>query len=149
VLVLTHHAPTARDTSNPCFADSSIRTAFSTPLEYMMDYRGDSDCSAIHTWISGTASQSIEAASHSITQHHIAPRQHHTAPWQHVLFSWRVNIAMVHEALFLFSGHTHWSTDQYLNGVHVVSNQYGHNLLSSSSPPICTHSASPLDVTPL
>lgn len=75
LLVLTHHPPTFRNTSNPNYADSPIRVAFASDLEYMLDWRGKSDFSAVHTWV---------------------------------------------------SGHTHWSSDQLINGTHVVSNQYGY-----------------------
>lgn len=81
-LVITHHAPTFKHTSNPTFVKSPIRFAFSTPLESMFF---SSDLShpyyAIHTWV---------------------------------------------------SGHTHWSCDQVIDGVRVVSNQYGYTGNSES-----------------
>lgn len=81
LLVLTHHAPTFKDTSNPRYLVSPLRLAFATELDYMFDWKGKSDFSAIHTWV---------------------------------------------------SGHTHWSTDQIIGGVHIVSNQYGYSNTSES-----------------
>lgn len=74
-LVLTHHAPTFHDTSNPLYLRSPIRSAFSTNLDYMFDRSEGSPYCRLHTWV---------------------------------------------------SGHTHWSTDQKMGGVRIVSNQYGY-----------------------
>lgn len=76
LVVLSHHAPTFQDATNPQDESSPLASAFCTNLEPLMDYGGTSETSCIHTWA---------------------------------------------------FGHTHHCTDQKIQGVHVVSNQYGHS----------------------
>lgn len=75
MVVLTHHAPTLVNSSDPKFAESPISIAFSSNLDHLMGRGLANPYSAIHTWA---------------------------------------------------FGHTHWCCDQHINGVHVVSNQYGY-----------------------
>lgn len=74
LIVLSHHAPTFQGSSSAKDENSPIGSAFCTNLDVLMDYGGDSETSAIHTWA---------------------------------------------------FGHTHHCSDQRINGVHVLSNQYG------------------------
>jgi hypothetical protein len=53
MLVLTHHAPTFKNTSAPAHAYSPYSSAFASALDHLMDYGGSSHTSAIHSWCYG------------------------------------------------------------------------------------------------
>ena len=52
LVIVTHHAPTFENTSDPAFADSDIKAGFSTSLEHMMQNDTD-ELADVHTWICG------------------------------------------------------------------------------------------------
>eukprot|EP00455_Lapot_gusevi_P018325 TRINITY_DN1998_c0_g1_i2.p2 TRINITY_DN1998_c0_g1~~TRINITY_DN1998_c0_g1_i2.p2 ORF type:complete len:145 (+),score=18.37 TRINITY_DN1998_c0_g1_i2:154-588(+) len=75
-VVLTHHAPLPKNTSEPQLFGRPVNTAFSTDLGDMLNYDGFfASYPAIHTWC---------------------------------------------------FGHTHFCTDFYYRGVHIVANQRGY-----------------------
>lgn len=85
-----------------------LSTAFATALDHLFDYGGRSDTSAVHTWAFGTCMCAVFAVCFFLVflpGHAVLRRAHGDV---------------------VFAGHTHFLCDQIVNGVHMVSNQYGY-----------------------
>jgi len=52
-IVLTHHAPSDTGTADPAYATSSVKSAFSTPLDFMFDHKSEQGYPALKAWAFG------------------------------------------------------------------------------------------------
>jgi len=136
LLVLTHHAPTFKNTSNPMYEDSPLASAFATDLEWLMAPKCSSqpvrarEIASLHAFLSHRSNSRPDRAEGE--EHRLEPELSAALRLAHSELNG--DFVMDTSSLHTWcSGHTHWSNVSSLYGVRIVSNQHGYVDTSEST----------------